>query len=186
MKAETYSLQIRKGGTQKGSCPKAPQGPIPFHQHFLTALLTLRNGIFPVTSVNKDVIVISNYSPPSLSWALRALRKKNTCHVAATRLQSLPTVSPKGAHDVKDIGYWPHSWDACERSDFREPRLLHIPTHRKVLKPLTWDVWFSLTNDDLLMFRLPVLCCKASILPGSSLEQFCQGYLRCCLLGLKS
>ena len=31
---------------------------------------------------------------------------KNTCHLAAIRLQSLPTVSPEEAQDVK-TGFWP-------------------------------------------------------------------------------
>ena len=34
----------------------------------------VRNGVFPVVSVNKDVTVISDCSPPL--WALRALRKE--------------------------------------------------------------------------------------------------------------
>jgi len=39
------------------------------------------------------------------------------------------------------------------------------------------------------MFRLPALCCKLLYNltpPPSSLEQFSQGHLRCCLLGLSS
>lgn len=31
-------------------------------------------------------------------------KKKNTCHVSATRLQSLPKVHPQ---DIKSIGHWP-------------------------------------------------------------------------------
>ena len=52
--------------------------------------------------------------------------------------------------------------------NFCEPRLLHFPIHRKELNSLTWDIWFSLSNNNLLMFRLPALCCKTSIEPGSS------------------
>ena len=31
---------------------------------------------------------------------------------------------------------------------------MHLPIHRKVLNFLTWDIWFSLINNTLLMFRL--------------------------------
>ena len=34
-------------------------------------------------------------------------REKNICHLAAIRLQPLPTVSPKEAQDVKNTEYWP-------------------------------------------------------------------------------
>ena len=44
------------------------------------------------------------------------------------------------------------SWGAHQRKDFSEPRLLHLPIHREALNSLTGDVWFSLTNSDLLMF----------------------------------
>ena len=56
----------------------------------------------------------------------------------------------------------PDSWGAHQRNDFSEPRLLHLPIHRKVLSSLTWDVRFSFINSNLLMFRLPGLCCKNS------------------------
>ena len=85
----------------------------------------------------------------------------------------------------------PDNWDACERNDFSEPRLLHLLIHTKALNSLTWDVWFSLTNNNFLMFRLPALCCKllyklATCPSIPFLEQFSQGYFRCCLLGLRS
>ena len=32
-----------------------------------------------------------------------------------------------------------------------------------VISPINWDIWFSLINNNLLMFRLPALCCKTSI-----------------------
>ena len=57
----------------------------------------------------------------------------------------------------------PDCWGACERSDFREPRLLHLLVHRKLLNSLTWDIWLSLINNNLLMFRLIAVCCKTSI-----------------------
>ena len=49
--------------------------------------------------------------------------------------------------------------------------------------------WLSLTNNSLLEFRLPALCCKTPIQPGSHPclpEQFSEGYLRGGLSALKS
>ena len=45
---------------------------------------------------------------------------------------------------------------------------MHHPINRKALNYLTWHIWFSLTNNNLLMLRLPALCCKTPIYPGSS------------------
>lgn len=41
------------------------------------------------------------------------------------------------------------------RNDFKEPRLLHPPIQRKALTSLTWDVYFSLINSEVLMFLPP-------------------------------
>ena len=40
-----------------------------------------------------------------LSFLFR--KEKDICHLAAIRLQPLPTVSPKEAQDVKNTEYWP-------------------------------------------------------------------------------
>ena len=54
--------------------------------------------------------------------------------------------------------------------------LLHLPVHRKPLNSLTWDVWFSLFNNNLLTF--PITCSLLQKLlyvlvpPLTSLEQF--------------
>ena len=97
--------------------------------------------------------MISNCSPPLWAGELRGLRKENTCHQAATRLQPLPTVSP----EERKLGMWKcrtlaDSWRAYQRNDFSEPRLLHLSIHRKALNSLTWVIWFSLINNNLLMF----------------------------------
>ena len=48
------------------------------------------------------------------------------------------------------------------RHDWATSLSLPFPTHRKGLISLTWDVWFSLIINNLLMFWLPALCCKNS------------------------
>ena len=105
-------------------------------------------------------------------------------------LAAMAAATPCGEHrssgckKMQDTG--PESWDAYEKNDVSEPRLLHLPMCRKTLNSLTWGIWFSLIHKNTLMFRL-ALCCKLlyNLTPSSPLlEQFSQGYLRCCLLGL--
>ena len=110
----------------------------------------------PPYQKTKDVTVISDYSR------------------AGTNDGEL--VSPEGTQEGKDaicqpsdcshspwwalrkLRMWEHrvpapdSWGACQGNDFGEPGLLHLPIYRKVLNSLTWDIWFSLFNDNLFMF----------------------------------
>ena len=83
----------------------------------------------------------------------------NTCHLAAIGLQPLPMVSPEKTQDVKIQDTGPDSWGIYQRNDFSEPRLLYLPIQRKALN-LGYLVFF---NNNLLMFRLPTLCCKTSV-----------------------
>ena len=116
--------------------------------------------MFPATSVNKGCYSHQQLQPPwKVSWwALRELRKeKNICHLAAIKLLSLPKMSPEETQDVKkkqNRKLAPDSWGAYQRNDVIEPRLLHLPIHRKALNSLTWNIWFSLIHKKLLMFRL--------------------------------
>ena len=78
-------------------------------------------------------------------------------------LQPPPTVHSEGIQDVENRILALDSSGAHQRNVFIEPRLLHLPIHRKALNSLTWDVWFSLINSNLLIFRLPGFCCKSYI-----------------------
>ena len=126
---------------------------------------------------------------PLIDKILPAISVNNRCHSHQWLQPSKgDLVSPEGTQDVKTQILAPDSWAAYQRNDFSEPRLLHLPIHRKVINSLTWDIQFSLINSNLF-FLLPALCCKIPIYPTSPLtswEPFSQGYLRCCLRGLKS
>ena len=125
----------------------------------------LRCGVFPAILINNNVALFSDSSPavpkgtqegkapviwqPSdcnhpLLWALR----NSVCSILA-----------------------PESWDAYVKNNFTEPKLLHLPMHRKVLNSLTWDLWFSLINSNILVFWLPGLCCKTPLYLSSSSAQ---------------
>ena len=69
----------------------------------LAWIYTVRNGMFPVLSVNKDVTVIgscSHHSGEPVSPE-ETQDGKNTCPLAAIRMQPLPTLSPEETQDVE-------------------------------------------------------------------------------------
>ena len=81
------------------------------------------------------------------------------------------------------------SWDAHQRNDFSEPRLLHLLIHRKELKSLAWSIWFSLINSNFWCPNYMVFVAKL-IYPVSrslvSSEPFFSVIWQSCLPGLKS
>ena len=101
----------------------------------------------------KDVSVIKLLQPPEeLRMETEGLPAAKSSAIGIT-----PTVQhrmEKNRMLVLD------SWDANERNGFSGPRLLHLPIHRKVLNSLTWDIWLSLINGNLLMFQQASLGCK--------------------------
>ena len=74
---------------------------------------------------------------------------KNTCHLAAIRLQPLPMVTPEETLDMKTQDTGPRQLSAYQRNDFSEPRPLHSSHIRKALNSLTCTFWFSLINNHL-------------------------------------
>ena len=48
------------------------------------------------------------------------------------------------------------NYNAYQTNDFSEPRLSHLPIHRKAQNSLTWEVWFSLFNGNFSSG----FCCK--------------------------
>ena len=81
----------------------------------------------------------------------------------------------------------PESRGPHQRCGFREPRLLHLPTQRKAVNFLTWDIWFRFINSHLLTFWLFGLCGKhpcISWLPPSPFRTVSQSYLRRWVPGL--
>ena len=109
--------------------------------------------IFPAISVNKDVTVISDCSPPP--WADKpeeTQKEKEYLPSSSHKLKPLLMVS------LRKLRMWKYRilaldrWGTYQRNDFREPRLLHLPIHRKALNSITWDIWFSLINNHLFMF----------------------------------
>lgn len=64
----------------------------------------------------------------------------------------------------------PDSWGACQRDDFNDSRLLHLPICKKALNSLNWDIYFSLINSIFVcLFYVPDPCCKTLIYPDTSI-----------------
>ena len=96
-------------------------------------------------------------------WALRELREetRNTHYLVAIRLHPPPMVQLEETQDEKTGDPGPREL----RKDFSEPKLLHLPIHRKVLNSLTGGICFSFINNKLL-FWVHVVIAKTPIYPG--------------------
>ena len=86
---------------------------------------------------------------------------------------------------MKNAGYWPKISETLMKGMISvSPDSSHTEKTAKFLS-LGYLVLFN--SQNILMFRLPALCCKLLYNltpPPSSLERFSQGHLRCYLLGL--
>ena len=103
----------------------------------------------PVLSVNKECCVLK-------ATALQTLKMSTKGH----RWKEGAEATPSGVHPEEMLG------ETAQGTGFQEQRCiskqwfqwaqtLHPPKHRKALDSLTSDVWFSLINNNLLMFWLP-------------------------------
>ena len=106
--------------------------------------------LMPAISVSKGYLAIkpSHHSHPSGEPWANSRWKQNTHHQALT----YPKDAPWGDSGWENRILAPESWGAHQRNDFSEPRLLHLPIHRKVLNFLKWNVWFSLIYCYLSVF----------------------------------
>ena len=68
------------------------------------------------------------------------------------------TVSPMGVQACETHRKLARDrWGAYETKDFSDPSFLYLPTHRKALNSLTWDIWFSLIVTFWCSHYLPLL-----------------------------
>ena len=116
-------------------------------------------------------------------FTLSHQQSNNTCHLVSDYSHSLWWDLRKGRSGCENTGYWPQIAEMHLKAIISEskPRLLRLPIHRKVLNSLTWEFWFSLINNNLLMFRLLAKLLYNLAPPLASSEDFSQGHLWCCL-----
>ena len=70
------------------------------------------------------------------------IKIKNARHVAVRCYIHLERCTLRGLRMRKYRTLTPDSGDTDQRTDFSEPRPLHLPIHRTALNSLTWDIWF--------------------------------------------
>ena len=107
---------------------------------FSVAILTLLRvwkKMLPAVSVNKGCCSRQPITfQPRWQWALRELTVETGCPPSSHQpLQPPLTVRPEDAEDGKTPDPGPN-----RRTEISEPRLLHLPKHRKALKSLTGNV----------------------------------------------
>ena len=108
-----------------------------------------RNGAFPTISINKDAA--NHQKIPALQG-----NQEGEQYLLSSSHQAAATPYSEHWGKTRDIG--PNSWDAYERNDSSEPRLLPLPIHRKG-ESAKYLVFFT-SQKYFLMFRLPALCFK--------------------------
>ena len=143
----------------------------------------------PAILVNKGVAAIkpSHYGCPMVSPEGSQGGGRICPPSSSQPLQPPPVVHSEGTQDGKVPDTSPRQLRCRSKEWFQWAQTSHLPIHRKMLNSLTWDIWFSWINCNLLMFLLPGLCCKNSCISWLSPCLFTaasQSYLRCCVLGL--
>lgn len=151
----------------------------------------------PVLLVNKGCCTLFSYYSHTWWLVQRELRMEAEClpsnHETSrpappkplTSTSHLPTshppipipASPTSCLDIvpwgnsgwEDTGYWSWRVKVHTKGMISVSPDLHLPIHRNDLNSLTWEVWFSLTNNNLLMSWLPSLCFQNSFGSCSSL-----------------
>ena len=146
-------------------------------------------GLFPAGSVNKDVRVISSCSAPVWASGLSGNSGRRICSLAAFRLQTLPKVSPEERKlRLRKQNAGPRQVRCIWKERFQWAQTLASPHTQKSTEFLDSAYLLFFTNS-ALMLRLPAVCHRVlcSLAPAfTPWQQFSQGCLRWCLLGLKS
>ena len=119
-----------------------------------------------------EVVLSVDYMADTWREKQAPMEKNVACHISKQRMLQPTshhvTAPPQWEAFLKELKMRKHKipapdgWDACQRNDFSEPRLLHLPTHTIALNSLTSDTRFSLINSNSLKSWLPGLCCKNS------------------------
>ena len=99
----------------------------------------------------------------------------------ALQADSLPL---QGNSGWGSTGPWSQRVRCRSKEFFQWAKLLHLPLHREVLNSLTWDVWFSLINSNLLITWSLFQKLLYILAPPYLLGAVSQSYLRCCVPAL--
>ena len=134
-----------------------------------SSTLPVRSGIFPAMSVNKGHHRHQHccHQQRGAGEPAGAQEGQNACPLLPSSCSHSLGWAPRKLRSQKHRRLALDSWGTYQRDNFSEPRRLNLPINRRVLNSLTWAVWLF-SNNSLLMFWLPALCCQAAIEAGSS------------------
>ena len=107
------------------------------------------NEVSLAISTNKDITAISDFKPPNVN---EGSPKGDTMPViqqmASLHSDCWRAGGRRGMQEIQKRDLAPDNWGAHERNEFREPRGLHLPIHRRTLNSLL-AIWVSLLNNNL-------------------------------------
>ena len=87
-------------------------------------------------------------------------KQKRPAIYQSTAAATLQMVHPDETQDERTQATGPRDLSWTSKEWFQWAQTLHLSIQRKALIPLTWNAWFSLINNNILMFQLPGLYCK--------------------------
>ena len=106
----------------------------------------LWNGVFSAIWNNKDVMAISDSSPPNVNfWA-----QEEQCLLFVSHPAAVTPYGEQGAKDVNNqiAGCWPQT-DGVHTKGTNQWAQTPASSHtEESAKFLTWDIWFSLINNN--------------------------------------
>ena len=106
----------------------------------------LWNGVFSAIWNNKDVTAISDSSPPNVNfWA-----QEEQCLLFVSHPAAVTPYGEQGAKDVNNqiAGCWPQT-DGVHTKGTNQWAQTPASSHtEESAKFLTWDIWFSLINNN--------------------------------------
>ena len=130
--------------------------------NLLVMCMLVRKGLFPAISVNKDVTVISDSSPPPWVPDPKGTQEGEVLRLlpADCSHSLLRALSNSGCERKR---YWPQIAETGVKGMISVNPDSCIFPYMEKLNSLNWDIWFPLINNNLLMFRPLALCCKTSM-----------------------
>lgn len=131
-----------------------------------------RNKMFAAASVNKDACHQWLRASSVTWWAPRELRKERIPAISSQQTAATPRGEPWTTQDVETQDPGPRGWGTRRRTVSASQALASFYTWKSTkLKSLNLDYLVSFNlQENFWHWRLPALCCKASIQPGSDLR----------------
>ena len=117
------------------------------HMQLVATILDSEKWNISCISVNKDVTIVSSCSRHE-PWAGEPWGNSGRKECLPSSSLRTSTTPYSGTWRSSECG--PNRWGAYQRNDFSDLQLLLLPIHRKALNTLTWGIYFSLINNNLL------------------------------------